>query len=345
MQDSPSTSGAATVIVPFAGVLSEAGRDALQGLHLPRLAALLPLCAAPASPDRAQAEPPALDGMEVRVCLGPDLDPSWTLSPPHEAALAAALGLRVADGQVPLAALRAARAGLPADRAWGRLTPAHWKLGTEQISMLDPAALGLDAGTSAALLDAVRPLFESEGFELHGVAPDCWLAAHPALEDLACASLDRVVGRNVDRWLGSDPRARSVRRLQNEVQMLLHTHPVNAEREERGELPVNSFWLDGCGQLPAGVPAASDPTRVRVDDRLRAPALAEDWFAWGRAFGCLDEELFAQILAQDRAGTHFELVLCGERHARVLRPGRAAWWRRLRSAWRPADPRALLGAL
>jgi hypothetical protein len=33
----------------------------------------------------------------------------------------------------------------------------------------------------------------------------------------------------------------------------------------------------------------------------------------------------------------------------VLRPGRptgaSAWWRRLRAAWRPTDPRALLEAL
>ena len=37
---------------------------------------------------------------------------------------------------------------------------------------------------------------------------------------------------------------RRVRRLQSEVQMLLHTHPLNAAREDRGDLTVNSFWLD-----------------------------------------------------------------------------------------------------
>ena len=29
--------------------------------------------------------------------------------------------------------------------------------------------------------------------------------------------------------------------------MLLYTHPVNDAREARGALPVNSFWLSGCG--------------------------------------------------------------------------------------------------
>lgn len=37
-------------------------------------------------------------------------------------------------------------------------------------------------------------------------------------------------------------------RLFNEIQMLLHTHPVNAERERQGLLPVNAlwFWGEGC---------------------------------------------------------------------------------------------------
>ena len=367
MQVSLSTPGADAVIVPFAGVLSEAGQAALRALHLPRLQALMAACPVPAGPARA--------GLSQGAGAEPDAAPELTLSAPHERALAAALGLQAGDGQVPWAALLALAAGWPAhDRAWGRLTLAHWQLGTEQVSMLDPAALRLDATTSDALLEAVRPLFVDDAagdgaapggagpVELRAFAPGCWLLAQPALEGLACASLDRVVGRNVDLWLGSDPRARTVRRLQNEVQMLLHRHPVNEAREARGELPVNSFWLDGCGRLPASLQAAAvsvavtadtpDVARggegrrtVTVDDSLRGPALAEDWHAWSRAFGRLDDGLFAHCLARAQAGAPLELTLCGERHAVTLRPGRPGWWQRLRALGRRADPLALLQSL
>ena len=370
MQVSLSTPGADSVIVPFAGVLSEAGQAALRALHLPRLQALMAAC--PASAGQAPM------GLPPEVGAAPDTAPELTLSPPHERALAAALGLQADDGRVPWAALLALAAGWPAhDRAWGRLTLAHWQLGTEQVSMVDPAALRLDAPTSDALLEAVRPLFVddaagdgaapggAEAVELRAFAPGCWLLAQPTLEGLACASLDRVVGRNVDLWLGSDPRARTVRRLQNEVQMLLHRHPVNAAREARGELPVNSFWLDGCGRLPASLQAAvvrvaavgppGDTTdvaaagegrrTVTVDDSLRGPALAEDWHAWSRAFGRLDDGLFAHCLARAQAGAPLELTLCGERQAVTLRPGRSGWWQRLRTLARPADPLALLASL
>lgn len=367
MQVSLSTPGPDAVIVPFAGVLSEAGQAALRELHLPRLQALMAACPAPAEAARS--------GLSQGAGAEPDTAPELTLSPPHERALAAALGLQAGDGQVPWAALLALAAGWPArDRAWGRLTLAHWQLGTEQVSMLDPAALRLDAPTSDALLEAARPLFVDDAagdgatpggagpVELRAFAPGCWLLAQPALEGLACASLDRVVGRNVDLWLGSDPRARWLRRLQNEVQMLLHRHPVNEAREACGELPVNSFWLDGCGRLPASLQAAvvsvaatgdtpdvaprgEAQRTVTVDDSLRGPALAEDWHAWSRAFGRLDDGLFAHCLARAQAGAPLELTLCGEQHAVTLRPGRPGWRQRLRALGRRADPLALLQSL
>ncbi len=310
------------LIVPFAGVMSEAGRAAVRDLALPHLAS-------------------ALDGMAVQWLAAPGgadpQEPELSLTPPHEHARALAWGLSVTDGQVPWAALEAARLGLPGvERAWGRLTPAHWQLGTEQITMLAPQLLALDSADSAAFLEAVRPLFETEGFELHASPAGHWLARHPVLANLPCASLDRVIGRNVDLWLPADPRARLVRRLQNEVQMFLHTHPLNEEREGRGALPVNSFWLDGCGVAPPTAVAAGPASSETVieDDRLRAAALNEDWFAWSRAFAQLDDGPIAHALQAAREGQSVKLSLCGERQVCTLKVRPLTAWQRLRTAWR-----------
>lgn len=305
------------LLVPFASVLSDAGRAAQQGLALPNLGRLVAGLA------------------ETARDLGDEL----SLSAPHERALAQALGLGGDDGHLPLAALLAQQAGLEADgRAWGLLTPTHWQVGTDQISLLDPGALRLDEADSRTLLEAVRELFESEGFALHYVAPDRWLATHPVLAGLPCASLDRVIGRNVDLWLPADPRTRLVRRLQNEVQMLLYRHPLNEAREARGEWAVNSFWLSGCGVAPA----LAFPDDLVLDDRLRAPALAEDWFAWSRAFGQIDDGPIAQALALQRRGGAVRLTLCGERGAISWGPTTRGWWRRSLAGLRPAEPTTLL---
>jgi hypothetical protein len=186
----------------------------------------------------------------------------------------------------------------------------------------------LDEPTSRALFEAVQPLFTGDGFLLRWGAPQRWYAAHESLAALPTASLDRVIGRNVDAWLGSDPAARRMRRLQSEVQMVLHTHPLNAEREARGLLPVNSFWLSGCGVMQR-----SDAEPPRVDERLRGPALGDDWAAWVKAWQTLDEGPLAEWLERAQQGQPLRLTLCGERSGMTFETAPRGWTQRLRSLW------------
>lgn len=293
------------LVVPFAVPLAEAGRATLSSLALPRLQALLA-----ASPGGVRD-----DGDE------------FSLSTPHERAIARALGLSGADGQIPWAARQARQDGIDtADLAWGLLTPVHLHVGTEQVSLTDPAGLALGEEESRAIFDAVRELFTSEGFAMLWAAPLRWYVAHECLAELPTASLDRVVGRNIDRWLPGSASARLVRRLQNEVQMLLYTHPLNDAREQRGLPPVNSLWLSGCGMAQAD--AAASPA---LDERLRDPALREDWPAWARAWEALDAGPLAGLLARLRAGETVRLTLCGERSGETFSP---EWGLRARlGAW------------
>src|SRR2546423_11819725 len=61
--------------------------------------------------------------------------------------------------------------------------------------------------------------------------------------------------------------------LMNEAQMLLHEHPVNAEREARGEPALNSIWFWGGGVVDAAKPRPF--SAVIADDPLaRGLALA-----------------------------------------------------------------------
>jgi hypothetical protein len=292
------------LLIPFAAPLSEAGRRAAATLALPHLKESL------------------MRWTETQRDEGDE----FSLSPPHERALARALGLQGGMGLVPWAAHAAQADGVEtADLAWGQLTPAHWHLGTDQVSLVDPHSLMLDEAASRACFDAVRELFTSDGYALHWGAPLRWYAAHESLATLATASPDRVIGRNVDAWLGSDPAARRMRRLQNEVQMLLYTHPLNDERAARGQLPVNSFWLSGCGVAQA--PTGAMPV---VDDRLRSPALAEDWAAWVKAWDTLDAGPLRDLLSAAETGAASSLTLCGERSAVRLEPAPRGLLRRLR---------------
>jgi hypothetical protein len=307
------------LLVPFASALSEAGRHTIRDLALPNL-------------DRLLAR------LQATERLGTD---EYTLTPPHEAALAAARGWVGGAGTLPFAAHAAREDGIEVlDLAWGQLTPVHWHVGRDEIVLTDPEALQLDAAESRALLESVRELFESEGFGLAWGAPLRWYAAHESLVELPTASLDRVVGRNVDRWLPEGAQARLLRRLQNEVQMLLHTHPVNEAREARGELSVNSFWLSGCGRWQGAADAA-----VSVDARLRGALLSDDWAGWAEAWRELDAGALAELARGAERGEPVVLTLAGERFAQRFESTGASWLARLRQRLSHPAPADVLEAL
>jgi hypothetical protein len=307
------------LMIPFAAPLSEAGREAAKTLSLPKLQALLARLT------------------EVERDTGDE----WSLSPPHERARAKALGLQGGSGQLPWAAHQAAADGVAVgDLAWGLLTPAHWHLGTDQVSLIAPEALSLDETASRKFYDAVRELFTSDGYAMHYGAPLRWYIAHESLAALATASIDRVVGRNVDAWLGTAPALQRIRRLQSELQMVMYTHPLNDQREAQGLLPLNSFWLSGCGvaQAAAGV----EPV---VDSRLRSAALGEDWAAWVKAWETLDEGPVAEALKRVEAGESLRLTLCGERSWAAFEAVPRGLLQRVRSLFATIFPQTVLETL
>lgn len=319
------------LLVPFASDSSEACQHVLRDLSLPRLEALLALLA-PAGRDEGDA---------------------LSFSPPHERALAAAWGWVGRDGLLPFAAHAAGADGIAVDdRAWALLTPAHWQLGRDHVTLLDPAGLDLDDSESRTLFDAVAALFESEGFVVAWGAAGRWYAARDDLQGFATASIDRVVGRGVDRWLresangddaaGRRATGRLVRRLQSEAQLVFYTQAVNDSREERGLLPVNSFWLSGCGR-PQAAPAAATP---EIATGLRAPWLAGDWAAWAEAWHALDGDSIARLLDRVRAGDRTTtLTLCGERISARFESQPRSLWQKLRGAGRRRPAHAVLAAL
>lgn len=314
------------LLIPCASALSDACIHVLRDLSLPNLGRLITMLKAST----------------------PDIDDEYTLSPPHERALARAHGWQGGDGRWPWAALQAQADGIdPSTQPCGLLTPVHWHVGREHVTLADPVALALSAEESQALFDAVQPLFTDGPGTLHWGAPLRWYLLHPDLDGLACASIDRAIGRNVDLWLRGDPQAadaqvahqRWVQRLQSEVQMLLYQHPVNDARLAQGALPVNSFWLSGCGR--------AQPTRaqVTVDDRLRAPLMSEDWASWAEAWRALDAELLPALLARANRGEPVALTLCGERGWQRFDAAPRTLWQRLGQRFRRSEPHLLLETL
>ena len=307
------------LLIPFAHCSSEDCDMALRTLKLPNLQKLL---------SRLKSDP------------AQQTDP-LSLSPPHERALAQALGLPAADGLIPWAALQA-RQCLAADGAWGFITPCHWHIGSKLVVMNGSALNDLQEQESRTLLAAMEPYFAEDGITLHYLAPTRWLAQSELFDGLATASLDRASGHDVSDWLPTDRRARKLRRLQSEMQMLLYNHPVNELRSERGLSVVNSFWLSGTGALPAGSSPATGEA-PRLADSLREAALNEDWSAWAQAWEQLDATECAALLKALQQGEAVQLTLCGERATQSFVSGSSNFKRSLMHLFKsPSVTRFLL---
>ena len=283
------------LLIPYAACSSPGSQQALQGLQLAHL-------------DRLIARLVPLEG---------DVGDDETLSAPHERALARALGLPGGAGRIPWAAWhlhQQGRAQEAVDSAWAFVTPCHWQVRTDHVTLDDPAALQLDEAASRELLAVLAPWFVQDGITLHYDQPTRWLAEGAPLANLATASLERVLHRDLRMWLPDPQRAAHLHRLQSEMQMLLYTHPLNDAREARGLPTVNAFWLHGAGALPAA--AAPVPgTKITVHSELRTPALQEDWPAWVQAWQALDAGPVAALAAQAARGETVQLTLSGERSA------------------------------
>lgn len=283
------------LLIPYASSIAQGCAQALRSLGLPHLEKLL-----------ARLVP-----------LDTDAGDEFTLSMPHERVLARECGLPCQDGLIPWAAWQVEQSGREAGAdAWARITPCHWTVATDHIDMSHPHDLHLDADDSRALVAAMRPYFEQDGIALEYEAPTLWLARGELFRELATASLDRVVGRAIDDWMPRSPEAKTLRRLQQEMQMLLYTSPINEARERGGLLPVNSFWASGTGALPLPH-AAVAPSGLQITYYLRDAAMLQDWRAWAAAWQQLDSQECERLAQAADRGETVTLTLCGERNART----------------------------
>jgi hypothetical protein len=203
-----------------------------------------------------------------------------------------------------------------------------------------------------------------DGLRVHAASHREWLLE--CREPLDCESPDPagVSGGNLRHYL---PRGSDAPRLQsivNELQMLLHEHPVNLDRAARGLLPINSVWFWGFGVTPVAVPQelplllSDDPWlrglwMLHGSDSAALPA-ARGWNGRGKrwlfvasgpeAFGgsdtleALEREVFAPLRTALRSGAlRRASLLLGSQALQITGGMRWRFWRR------PTAPGELLG--
>ncbi len=221
----------------------------------------------------------------------------------------------------------------PGDGYWFIVNPVHIQVARNHLLLTDQRKLKLADAQSRALFEAAKPYFDETGNALVYGDANTWFMRGDTWQDLSTASPDAATSQNLSDWMPLGDTARACRKLQNEVQMLWYSHPVNEQREAEGLTPINGFWpwapglatpSDKCIQVSHSEPwlgaienalsangqdNADNAKRIAVDGRLASAAIAGDWAVWLQHMQQLEREYFAPLLQRLREGGLKDLTL------------------------------------
>lgn len=144
----------------------------------------------------------------------------------------------------------------PDDALWLRADPVSVQFHQDQLILLGPKRLDVQRDEADALIADLQSHFAAEGLVFHAPVPQRWYLRLKDSETLPEAEpLDAIEGLPLQHHLPRGGAAAVWRRRLNEVQMLLHDHPVNRVREADGRWPINGVWFWGGGRhVPLGPP-------------------------------------------------------------------------------------------
>jgi len=140
--------------------------------------------------------------------------------------------------------------------AWLSADPAWVQPDLSGARLLACGQLPLSMDEARSLAEPLKPIFAEADMSLEVSAPDRWHLRLPSSDTLPdFAAPEQALGEDLYEHLPHGLHARRWRALFNDAQVVLHQHPVNAERRLRGLPPINSVWFWGGGALPSNVTA------------------------------------------------------------------------------------------
>lgn len=201
------------LVVPDLFLPQSVAAEACAGLSLPALETLLA---------RSQVEALQVDTLEA-----------W-------------LGEAFGVGGTSIASITLRSDGLEAGKDhWLRADPVHLSMRRDQLILYKDVQL--DAAEAAQFCSSLNEHFAAESLEFIAPHPQRWYLRLREAAEVVTTPLAQAEGRHVYEHL---PRGKEALRwlgLFNEIQMLMHGHEVNQEREARGVLSVGGVWLWGEG--------------------------------------------------------------------------------------------------
>lgn len=308
---------------------------------------------------------PALETYLARADVLPGIDGDL------EFQLFTLFGIDAPEGaDLPVAAVtRALDMGIIDKGWWLRADPVHLRPERDRLILLDTQVVPFTQDEASRLAAELIDAYGEKGWLLKAPRPGRWYFKPSRAPRIVTTPLAQVVGKDIHPYLPQGKDGKAWHTILNEMQILLHTASVNAEREGRGELPINSLWFWGGGRLPniravewahvyseepvslafarlADVPSSACPKNFADWERqareagshlvvitdARGAVQYGDMPQWCTFVEGLEREWMAPLLQALKTGAIQEATICADngRRYRLRRSQARRWWRRRR---------------
>ncbi|WP_020168819.1 MULTISPECIES: hypothetical protein [Methylotenera] len=152
---------------------------------------------------------------------------------------------------LPNAAIAWQQAGNNAGNTyWLYAAPVHLVLQRDSFSLAEPVPQPLKQHEIDALTADLNAHFASDNkqFFWH---EDSWFLRLQHNPQIDTTHPQLAINKNITPFMPTGEGAMAWASFQNEVQMLLFAHPINAARELKKMTMINSIWCYGGGQVHA----------------------------------------------------------------------------------------------
>lgn len=248
----------------------------------------------------------------------------------------------------------------PADGYWLRADPVHLNLDHSQVILQTNVSPSRDEARQ--LCEHLNQHFLNSGMTFFAPHPQRWYLRLAHDPYITTHSLSQVEGRNSRDYMPQGEHALRWHGILNEIQMLLHFHPLGQVMEDRGALPINSLWFWGGGHSVtarcafaqvcnanelAGAFALASETPVNrfgneyptgntllVLDGLSRAVRRGDYYAWRESLRQLELDYLTPLLkslqARDIQQVSLEVLQEeGSFHYEVNSTSLWKWWKRV----------------
>ncbi len=228
---------------------------------------------------------------------------------------------------------------------WFLLNPVHLHVASTHLVLTDYRQLNVTDEESRQLFDRAQRLCSDLNRTLVYGDASHWFLRADDWSGFTTASPDAACGHNIEIW---SPRGEAVlgwRKLQNEIQMDWFIHPVQEQRQQRGERAVNGLWMSsgtrissddvqpvGASTWHNGISSGLAPPDTALR-QLRSAALANDWGTWANIMIELDRSYFTTLVQalKKRQVRELDLYLSNSNsllHLKISSNSLHQFWRR-----------------